>query len=135
MLNLILQYVIIVALFLAIDALWLSTIGRALYVAEIGSLMLERPNFGVAFAFYLLFCAGMLVFVVAPGLTRESILPTVLLGGLFGLVAYGTFDLTNYAVLKGFTAKMAIIDMAWGAALTAAVCGVSVWLIRLLSVD
>lgn len=128
------QYIVVLVVFLAIDALWLSNAGRLIYVPEIGPLLKERPNFVVAFIFYAIYAAGLLVFVVQPALLQPGLTKAILWGGLFGFVAYGTYDMTNLATLKGFTTKIAIIDMAWGTFLSASVSGVSVWLLRLLKV-
>ena len=38
---------------------------------------------------------------------------------LFGLVAYATYDLSNLATLKSWPIGLALIDMAWGSALSA----------------
>jgi uncharacterized membrane protein len=43
-----------------------------------------------------------------------------LLGGALGLVAYGTYDLTNYATLKNWPLTVTLVDLTWGAAVTAA---------------
>jgi len=40
-------------------------------------------------------------------------------GALFGLFAYGTYDLTNQATLKVWSTTITLADMAWGATLTA----------------
>jgi uncharacterized membrane protein len=48
-------------------------------------------------------------------------------GALLGLIAYGTYDLTSLAVMKGFTTKIAIIDMVWGTILTGAVSALTVF--------
>ena len=50
----------------------------------------------------------------APGCRRLSS------AALFGVVAYSTYDLTNLATLKGYSERLTVIDMAWGAVLTAA---------------
>ena len=130
----IVQYVVVLAVFLAIDAVWLTNAGRLLYVPEIGSLLKDRPNLAVAFIFYMIYAAGLLVFVVQPALSQPGLLKAMLWGGLFGLVAYATYDMTNLATLKGFTTKIAIIDMVWGTVLSASVSGLSVWLLRLLKI-
>ena len=46
---------------------------------------------------------------------------------LFGLVAYGTYDLTNLATIKGWSLKVTIIDLFWGGILTAVVSSLTVW--------
>lgn len=130
----IIQYVVVLAVFLAIDAVWLTNAGRLLYVPEIGSLLKDRPNLVVAFIFYMIYAAGLLVFVVQPALSQPGVLKAMLWGGFFGFVAYATYDMTNLATLKGFTTRIAIIDMVWGTVLSAAVSGLSVWLLRLLKV-
>ena len=55
------------------------------------------------------------MFVVRPALDGGNWRTTALVAAFFGLVAYGTFDLTCLALIKGFTLKAAALDMAWGA--------------------
>jgi uncharacterized membrane protein len=130
----ILHYAVVLVVFLAIDAVWLSTAGRTIYIAEIGQLLRDRPNFVVAFIFYCIYALGLLIFVVQPQLSEQGYGRALVYGGFFGLVAYGTYDMTNLATLKGFTPKIAVIDMAWGTILSAAVCCFAIWLIRLLKI-
>lgn len=113
-------------LFLAIDMAWLLWLGRSLYVSEIGEILRQPPNLWAAAAFYLLYVTGMLVMVIWPAVQAQSALQGLLYGALLGLIAYGTYDLTNLAVMKGFTARIAIIDMIWGTALTASVSALAV---------
>jgi uncharacterized membrane protein len=51
-------------------------------------------------------------------------------GAVFGLCTYGTYDLTNHAVLKVWSWEITLIDMAWGAALTALAAAAGAWLQR-----
>lgn len=111
-------------LFLVIDMVWLLWLGRSFYVSEIGDLLRQPPNFGAAGAFYVLYVTGLMVMVVWPAVQGGSVGQAVLQGAVLGLVAYGTYDLTNLAVMKGFTTRIAVIDMAWGTALTGAVAGI-----------
>jgi uncharacterized membrane protein len=127
----ILQYFVVLVVFLAIDAAWLSTAARSVYMPEIGQLMRERPNFVVAFIFYCIYAFGLLVFVVSPELDTPGYGRALLYGALFGFVAYATYDLTNLSTMKGFTTKIAIIDLVWGTVLSASVSGIAVWLIRM----
>jgi uncharacterized membrane protein len=109
--------------FLVLDLIWLSTVGRALYWPTLGAVLAERVNVPAAVAFYLIYVAGILVFAVQPGLKAHSLLVACGMGALFGFVAYATYDLTNLATLKTWSIKVALIDMAWGALLTAAAAG------------
>jgi uncharacterized membrane protein len=117
-------YVASLLAFLLLDFAWLGVLARRLYRDQMGHLLSDHVRWPAAIVFYLLFVAAVVVFVIIPGAERGSPLRTVLLGGFFGLVAYATYDLTNLAVLRGFPLPLAIIDMAWGALLTAAVSAV-----------
>ena len=75
--------------------------------------MRERPNIGVACLFYVIYLAGIVVFAVMPALGQGSE-KAALLGGLYGLCAYATYDLTNLATLRDFPVKLALVDIGWG---------------------
>lgn len=105
--------------FLGLDAIWLSQVGLGLYRREIGALLLEQPNLPVAGLFYLLFVAGIVLLVVQPAAADGDWLAALWMGALLGLVAYGTYDITNLSTLRGWSPTIAAIDVVWGAALTA----------------
>jgi len=114
-------YFVTLAAFLAIDAVWLALVARTFYRRYLDWLMAANPNWIAALAFYLLFVVGVLVFVVIPGVEDGSLRTTLLKGALFGLVAYGTYDLTNQATVKNWPLTITAVDMAWGTALSVAV--------------
>lgn len=128
--NMIMEYVTAAVLFLAADFVWLRTMGPSFYAAELGGLLREQPDLAVAVGFYLLFVAGLVVFVIHPAMAQEGLVAVALKGALFGLVAYATYDLTNLATIKGFTPKVAVVDMAWGTFISASVSLVTVWGLR-----
>ena len=101
-------------IFLAIDFLWLGLIAKNVYSQELGSLMKPEVNFYAAFLFYAIFIVALTVFVIMPGIEAGSIWKVMLLGALFGLASYATYDLTNYATLANFPLKIVLIDLAWG---------------------
>lgn len=106
------------ALFLVGDALWLGFVARDFYRAQLGELMAPQPNLVAAVAFYVLYVAGLVYFAIAPALGSGGWTTALVSGLLLGLVAYGTWDLTNLAVIRGFPAQIAMVDMGWGAVLT-----------------
>ncbi len=108
-----------------IDALWLSVIANKFYKSQIGPLLLEKPNMTAAVLFYVIYVIGIVAFVVTPALEKGSWQHAVGYGALFGFVAYATYDLTNLATLKGWSTKLVIVDLLWGAVLTAAVAGLT----------
>ncbi|WP_421694574.1 DUF2177 family protein [Aestuariivirga sp.] len=113
-------------LFLVIDMIWLLWLGRSFYVSEIGDLLRQPPNFGAAGAFYALYVTGLMIMVIWPAVHAQSVTQGLLYGALLGLIAYGTYDLTNLSVMKGFTTKIALIDLAWGTVLTGSVAALTV---------
>lgn len=121
MLAIVLLWVSAAVLFLAIDMVWLTKIARGLYLGEIGPLLLETPNIGPAIAFYVLYISGLTFFVLVPAYEANSIGKAFLLGAALGAIAYGTYDLTNLAVMRDFTTRIALIDWAWGTILTGSV--------------
>jgi uncharacterized membrane protein len=117
MLPMIATYIPTLLILLVIDAVWLGLMALPMFKAVLGDLLLFRPLPGIVF--YLMYAAGILVFVTPAG--REGGFAAIVRQGLlFGLVAYGTYELTNYATLKPWTLKLVVSDMAWGAVVTAA---------------
>ncbi len=83
--------------------------------------MSPSPNWIAAIAFYLLYIAGLVFFVIAPALDKRSLDYAIFAGMFFGLVTYATYDLTNYATLKDWPVIITVIDLAWGSFLGATV--------------
>jgi uncharacterized membrane protein len=127
--SIIALWVVTAIIFLAIDMVWLTWLGRGFYVSEIGGLLKEKPDLAAAGAFYALYVTGLLIFVLRPALAAGSVSQALIYGALFGLVAYGTYDLTNLAVMKGFTTKIAIIDMVWGGVVSGISSALGVWIV------
>ena len=117
-------YVSVLIAFAAIDSVWLATMGAKLYQPEIGELLADKFRPAPAVVFYLLYCAGLTIFAVLPGV-RENWKAAALWGGLFGFFCYATYDLTNYAVMKTWSLKVTVLDMAWGAFVSAAAATVA----------
>ena len=78
-----------------------------------------------AVLFYMIYVVGVVTFVISPALEKGSLGYALTRGALFGFVAYATYDLTNLATMKGFTTKVVVVDLAWGAFLTMVVAGVT----------
>jgi len=113
-----LAYALALVVFVVIDLIWLGVIAKDFYFSELRDLIAPQINMAAAGVFYLLYPAGIVVFAVMPGLENQSIARAGILGTMLGLMAYGTYDLTNLATVKGWPIKMALVDMVWGGALT-----------------
>lgn len=107
--------------FFAIDMVWLGFVAKDFYAKQIGGLMKPDINWTAAIIFYLIFIAGLVVFVITPAVVKNSWTQAVLMGALFGFVCYATYDLTNLAVAKDWPLLVTIVDLIWGAVLAASV--------------
>ena len=105
--------------FLVIDVIWLSLATKSFYKPQIGHLFAEKPVIWAAALFYILYMFGMSVVVIQPCIEPDSLVKSLYVGFIFGLVAYGTYNLTNMAVLKNWSATVVFVDMFWGGFLTA----------------
>ncbi len=111
-------YFATLAVFFAVDLLWLGVISRSFYKKHLGFLMAPDVNWYAALIFYFLFIFGILVFVVLPGI-KENALPMMLVkAALFGLITYATYDLTNLATIKDWPMIITLVDLVWGMVLT-----------------
>ena len=115
-------YIAALATLAILDALWLGVVSREFYKARLGQLLLDRPNWPVAILFYLIHTAGVVVFALPPSLTSGAWLWAVLYGALFGFCVYAAYDLTNLATLRGWPLAVSLVDLGWGAVVTAAAC-------------
>lgn len=120
-------YIATLLAFLLLDGLWLGVWMGPTYRAFLGASMLAQPLPGPAVAFYLLYVLGIVVFVVLPSVTHGRWLQAAGRGALLGLVAYGTYDLSNWATLQIWSAPLALMDMAWGMVATCLAGLVGYW--------
>lgn len=114
-------YLIALPVFLGIDIVWLTLVAKNFYAKQIGFLMTKNPNLFAALIFYLIFIAGLIVFVITPALDKKIWTHALLAGLFFGLVTYATYDLTNLATVKDWPLIITIIDLIWGMTLSASV--------------
>jgi uncharacterized membrane protein len=118
-------YLATLIVFIPVDFLFLGMIAKGFFTSEVGD-MLGEIRIAPAVLFYLLYVAGILVFVAGPPeATWQS---TLLYGALFGLFCYATFELTSLSLLKHWTWPVVVVDVAWGTFVTAlsATAGLSI---------
>jgi len=123
-------YAIALSVFLVIDMLWLGFVAKNFYRDQMGTLMKSDINWAAAGAFYLLFALGLVVFVIAPAIEKNSWKHALLFGALFGLVTYATYDLSNLATLKDWPLLVTIVDLVWGTTLAASVSTTTYFIAR-----
>ena len=99
-----------------LDFLFLGVVARDFFTSQVGNMLGELKLLPAAL-FYLVYVVGVLVFVSgSPSSTWQS---TLLFGALFGFFCYATFDLTSLALLRNWSWAVAVVDVSWGAAVTA----------------
>lgn len=114
-------YFITLPIFFAVDMAWLGLIAKNFYAKYVGTLMKPNVNWPAAITFYLLFVVGIVIFVLLPSIDKQSWTNALILGALFGMISYATYDLTNLATLKNWPLIVTLVDIAWGATLGAVV--------------
>ncbi len=115
MLRFLIAYVATAVVFLGLDSIWLTLTASRLYRPVLGDMMAPTFQIAPAVVFYPLFFVGVIYFAVAPALAAGDWTRAAFNGAFFGLLAYGTYDLTNQATLKQWSTTLTIADMAWGA--------------------
>ncbi|WP_300464040.1 DUF2177 family protein [Desulfobacula sp.] len=119
-------YGVALSAFLVVDLIWIGFIARTFYKDQLGFILASSPNWIAAIIFYLMFVAGLLFFVVLPGLKDNSLKMSFLRAAVFGALTYGTYDLTNLALIEGWPVLVTVVDIIWGMALSVIVSLVSV---------
>jgi uncharacterized membrane protein len=123
-------YVAVLVIFGIIDAAWLNSMGKLLYRPALADILLEDLRVAPAILFYLAYPIGIVVFAVMPGLRQGSLTIASAYALLFGALAYGTYDLTNYATLRHWTLKIAVVDICYGALASAIAATVALLVTR-----
>jgi uncharacterized membrane protein len=109
-------YLATLIVLIPVDFLFLGAVAKGFFTSQVGD-MLGEIRLAPAILFYLLYVAGVVVFVSGP---REAVWQSTLLyGALFGMFCYATFELTALSLLKHWTWPVAIVDVSWGAFVTA----------------
>ena len=110
--------------FCIIDVFWIYFVATPMYTKEVASLMqLKIPP---AILFYIVFLLGLIFFVINPN-HGNSLVNVFMIGAFYGLVTYGTYDLTVYATMNIFSLKLVVADILWGMILSGSVATLTVF--------
>lgn len=120
-----LAYALTLVVFLAMDAVWLSTTTASLYRPGIGHLMATEIDWRAVAIFYPLYIGGLVFFAIAPTLRRGRPALAFLHGALFGFLAYATYDFTNQATLRDWPWLITAIDLLWGSVVSGVSSGIA----------
>ncbi len=114
----IVTYLSMLIFFLIVDAIMIIKVINPMFRENIGEVMKEDINLVIAAIFYLFFVIGIYWFGTNTGIKSNSVFLGVASAVFLGLLAYGTYEITNYVTIKGWTTKMAIMDILWGGILS-----------------
>lgn len=110
------------ATLVTMDLLWLGVVARDWYADTLGPWQAPSPHLGASVLFYALYLAAIVHHAVRQA---DFVGHAAWRGAGLGLIAYGTWDLTNLAVLRDWPARLVPVDWAWGVVLTATVAAVA----------
>jgi uncharacterized membrane protein len=111
---------------MVLDGLWLTFVMGPIFKKDLGHLM-KPVNLYVALLVWSLMVIGLMVFVKPDSLSEAFIY-----GALFGFLMYAVYDGTNYATLKDWTVKVAVIDIVWGTFVCGATSTAIGWISKFL---
>ena len=117
-------FVLTLPVLVLLDLSWIGVVMKGFYRSHLGHLMSGSVSWPAAVVFYFVFLGGLFFFVSVPNMSG-SILRLFIYGALFGLVTYGTYDLTNNATLKEWPIIVTVVDIAWGMALSGILAALS----------
>jgi len=111
-------YISLLVVMGVLDGAWISFALNRLYKPGIGHLMADQPVAWAAVAFYLIYTAGVTYLITLPALADGGVAAAAIRGAVLGFIAYGTYDLTSLAIMRGWPVNVTVADMIWGALLT-----------------
>lgn len=121
-LRLLPAYIAALGTMVALDAFWLN-FSVDLFQAALGDYLLAKPRIPVAVAFYLGYVALIVGFAVDRAGGR--VLDAARRGAGLGLLAYGTYEFTNWSTVAAWQPRLVLLDTLWGMTVTASVAAMA----------
>ncbi len=119
------KYLTATLIVLGIDLTWLMVIMPSFYDAQLSNFARTSIAWSALLA-WLLIPLGIVVFVDKVAKDYKQ---SVMYGAIYGLILYGLYEFTNYAILANWTIQMVLVDIFWGMFL----CSVSSLLLKVVS--
>lgn len=104
--------------FILLDVFWIGFLMNNTYKQKIGSFLRMKngtfsPYITSSLLVWILIVIGSYLFVL-PRIINASLGVQFLWGAIYGLVVYGVYDFTNYALLNAWPLSITLIDLGWG---------------------
>jgi uncharacterized membrane protein len=123
MTKILILYFSTAVIFFVADAIGLRLLIKPVFERHVAHLFADPFRAVPAALFYLGYVAGVLWFVSVAALRQGDPLSALTGGIALGLLAYGTYEFTNYATLSDWSIEQVAVDTIWGGLLT----GFSAW--------
>ena len=130
--TLITSFIFVSIIFLIIDVIWLSITVKSLYRPALGDLLNDKPVMWAAALFYIIYTVSLAIIILQPAIANDSIFQAFWTGIIFGVVTYGTYNLTNMATIKDWSPTIVFVDMFWGGFLTGFSSATGIYLSKIL---
>ncbi len=126
----IITYLTLLLSLIIIDGIWLGLVAKDSYQQAMGHIMREQVIIWPWVVFYLFYPLAILILAINVQLANQSKYYFLWRGFVLGAAAYGTYNLTNYALVVDWPLSITIKDWLWGAILTSScsLIGGLVWL-------
>lgn len=124
-------FVVSLPILIILDIVWLGVLMQDTYkkylapFARMSNGKMQIDYFA-GLAVWSLIVVGAIVFVL-PRTAGYGMLATFAFGALYGLILYGVYDLTNFAIIKDWPLTITLVDMAWGAVLNGVLAVILKW--------
>lgn len=113
------SYIIALIIFTLLEIFWLSQAAPYIYQPALSDIMASSPNAISGLLFFIFYPAGLLFFALRyDDQDLADVRYALTRGGALGLIAYGTYSLTNLATLEGWTPLITLFDLGWGMTLS-----------------
>lgn len=125
-------YLSTAVIFFAADAVGLKLLIKPVFERHIAHLFADPFRILPAVIFYFGYVVGILWFVSLPALRAGDPMAALLGGVALGLMAYGTYEFTNYSTLRDWSFEQVIVDTLWGGVLTGFAAWAGVMIARIM---
>ncbi|MEG3765485.1 DUF2177 family protein [Alteromonas sp. 14N.309.X.WAT.G.H12] len=123
------SYFAVLFTFAVLDALWLGIIAMPWYQTAFTQLFREPFIIWPWVVFYLLYCASVVYLIIRPYI-NQNLIQTAWGGFVLGATAYGTYNLTAYAIIEHWPLTMTFVDWLWGSLATMIMAFTGGWAAR-----
>jgi uncharacterized membrane protein len=115
--NIIVYFTLLLSLII-LDGIWLGLVAKDSYQQAMGHIMREQVIIWPWIVFYLFYPLAILILAINVQLANQSTYFFLWRGFVLGAAAYGTYNLTNYALVVDWPFFITVKDWLWGAILT-----------------